>query len=112
LHVCWGDLALDGSHLVEGLLVGRREQVAQDPFHGLDRERTLGQIGRADWRQHVGPFPDVHDESVPIFLEDCGNERFDGRHVSHPALSAYSLEMSAERSGCIRIHALGGVPIS
>jgi hypothetical protein len=84
-RVLGDNLALHRPEFGERVLIVGRQQVRQHALHRLDGQRPLGKIGRARRRQHVRTLANMHDEPVPICFEDCGDERINGRHVSHLA---------------------------
>jgi hypothetical protein len=106
------NLALDRSDLGERVLIVGRQQVRQHALHRLDGQRPLGEIGGAGGRQHVRTLANMHDEPVPVRLEDRGDKGVNRRHVFHLALSACSLGLSAVTVGHIRDQARRGVPTS
>jgi hypothetical protein len=76
LRVLGNNLPLDRADVGQRVLVVGRQQVGQDIFHRLDCQRPFGEVRGARRRQDIGALANMHDEAVPVRLEDRGDEGF------------------------------------
>jgi hypothetical protein len=63
---------LDGTVLLERALRFGNDQLAEHAAHGIEGERTGGQLDLTGRRDDVGAFAYVEDESIAVGANDRG----------------------------------------